>query len=153
MTNSKELKMDKTKYGKYFITEPCVDGHTVKCVRFYCGRHFGDIPFSIIWQCITEPFVMQDKPHKHDFDQFLHFYGGNPKDVTDFGAVAELSLGEEGEKHTINKTTIVHIPKGLIHCPLVFKKIDRPIMFMNTALTPDYPSTRPDQVEIFDYKY
>ena len=54
------------------------------------------------------------------------------------GAEVELYLGEEGERHVITHTTIVHIPKGMIHCPLNFKKIDRPIMFLNVPLTAHY---------------
>ncbi|MFC1986472.1 hypothetical protein ACFLWC_05720 [Chloroflexota bacterium] len=50
---------------------------------------------------ISEPCVMEPgNPHKHDFDQYLCFYRGNPKDVEDFGAEIEIWLGKEGEKHS-----------------------------------------------------
>jgi hypothetical protein len=137
--------MAESKYEKYFIKEPIIEGRFAPRLRFFSGNYFGDINFSIMWNCITEPFLMVEEPHAHDFDQFLHFYGGNSMDITDFGAEIELSLGEEGEKHIINTTTVVHIPKGVIHCPLNFKRVERPIIFMNVALTPEYikPSTIP----------
>ena len=130
--------MAETKYGKYFIKEPIIKREFAPGFEFFSKKYFGDVNLSVIWSCVAGPLLMEEKPHKHDFDQFLCFYGGNPMDIRDFGAEVELSLGEEGEKHIINTTTIVHISKGLIHCPLYFKRVDRPIIFMNVALIPEY---------------
>ena len=130
--------MDDTKYGKYFIKEPYMDGPFVQGLRFYSKPHFGEKHFSMMWHCIPEPIILEGTPHHHDFDQFLWFYGGNPLDVRDFRAEAELYLGEEGEKHIITETQLVHIPKGLIHCPLNFIKVEKPVIFMNVPLTPEY---------------
>ena len=47
-------------------------------------------------------------------------------------------MGEEQELHIINKPTIVYFPKGLLHCPLNFKKIDKPILFQKFWLAPKY---------------
>jgi hypothetical protein len=49
-----------------------------------------------------------------------------------------MSLGEEGEKHIITEPTVLHLPKGTIHCPLNFKVVNKPVIFMNVALTPQY---------------
>ena len=35
-------------------------------------------------------------------------------------------MGEELEKHTIKSATAVFMPKGLLHCPLNFRVIDKP---------------------------
>jgi len=64
--------------------------------------------------------------------------GGNPLDVEDFGVEAEILLGEEGEKHEIDAPTVVHIPKGLMHGPLKFKRVDKPIVFLDIFLAPKY---------------
>ncbi len=130
--------MAETKYEKYFIDMPILKGHFVPRFVFFSSKFFGDKQYSVIWNCITEPFTMEEEPHSHDFDQFLHFYGGNSQDITDFDAEVEFSIGEEGEKHIITKNTIIHIPKGMIHCPLVFKVVNKPVIFMNVALTPQY---------------
>jgi hypothetical protein len=63
----------------------------------------------------------------------LCFIGGNPLDITDFGAEIEFTLG--GEKHRINTTAVVSIPKGVEHCPIVFKKVTKPIIFLEVSLT------------------
>lgn len=128
--------MEATKYGKYFINEPIEIGKFAPNMRY--SSQFPNTEFTIRWHYITGPWLMEEEPHAHDFDQFTCFIGGNPTDIRDFGAEVELFLGPEGEKHVITSTTIVHIPKGLIHCPLNFKKVDRPIMFMNVPLTSNY---------------
>ena len=136
--------MAEGKYDKYFFKNPIVEGKFCPRLVFFSRQHeeVGEKNFSVLWNCITEPFLMVQEAHSHDFDQFLHFYGANSLDITDFDAEIELSLGEEGEKHIINKATIVYVPKGLIHCPLNFKRVGKPVIFVNVALTPKY--TRPD---------
>ncbi len=84
---------------------------------------------------------MVNDPHSHDFDQFLHFYSADSRHIADFQAEIEISLGEEGEKHIITEPTVLHVPAGMIHCPLNFKIVRKPVIFMNVALTPEY--TRP----------
>jgi len=130
--------MVETKYGKHFIKAPVEQGEFAPVVRFYSGKYFGEHNFTMVRNCISGPFFMDKDTHAHDFEQFLCFFGANPMDVEDFGAEVELSLGEEREKHIINEATIVHIPKGFRHCPLNFKKVDRPILFINISLTPSY---------------
>ena len=73
--------------------------------------------FSIRYIHISEPFDMEIY-HKHDHDQLLCFVGDGIH-MKDFDADIELYLREKQEKHFINKTTIVFIPKGLVHTPLL----------------------------------
>ena len=99
---------------------------------------WGGVPFCLGFFCLDKPFLMVDEPHTHDFEQFLIFLGGNSMHIEDFDAEIELYLGPEQEKHLIMSPTIVHIPKGLVHCPLNFKVINKPIVFMDCMLTPEY---------------
>jgi len=84
------------------------------------------------YHCISKPMSF-DRPHSHDFPEMLCFIGGNPKDISDFGAEIEFTLG--GEKHLITTTAVVSIPSGVEHCPIVFKKVTRPIVFLEVSLT------------------
>jgi hypothetical protein len=52
-----------------------------------------------------------------------------------------LVMGEEEETHLINTTTWVYVPGGLLHCPLNFRKVDKPIMFGHIMFAPMYHST------------
>ena len=128
--------MAETKYGKYVIKEPLGKGFQVERLE----AHGIDLNAgcTMFYQAIKEPAQMIKDTHKHDFHQLLCFMGGNPLDMRDFGAEVELSLGEEGEKHIINTTTIVNIPAGLPHCPLNFKRIDKPIVFLEIMLAGKY---------------
>jgi hypothetical protein len=128
--------MAESKYGRYFIREPIEIGKFAPNMRF--SSNFTDTNFTIRWHYVTGPWLMEEEPHAHDFDQFSCFIGGNPMDIRDFGALIELFLGEEKEKHVITATTIVYVPRGLVHGPLNFKRVDRPVMFINVPLTSRY---------------
>jgi hypothetical protein len=128
--------MSDSKYDEFFIKEPVEIGKFAPNMRF--SSSFPDTDFTIRWHYVTGPWLMEGEPHAHDFDQFSCFIGGNPMDIRDFGAEIELYLGEEQERHVINATTVVYVPKGLVHGPLNFKKVDRPVMFINVPLTSQY---------------
>ena len=90
--------MAKGRFDKYFFKEPIVQGKFGPRLIFFSRNYVGEKNFSILWNCITEPFEMVKDPHAHDFDQFLHFYGANSLNIKDFDAEVEIYLGEEGEK-------------------------------------------------------
>lgn len=131
--------MTEDKYGEY-IKKP---KGTFKIgdadfIPFKGSKYWQGLAFNIGFVWISNPILIEPKQMKHDFDQFMCFYGGNPKDALDFGAIAELSLGEEGEKHIIDVPSIVYVPKGFVHCPLNFKRVDKPIVFLDISLTAEY---------------
>jgi hypothetical protein len=63
---------------------------------------------------------------------------GTPEDIRVFDREVELYLGEESTKNIINPTTVVYIPKGTIHCPVKWRIVNKPIMFVTVILTPRY---------------
>ena len=135
--------MAESKYGKYILrgtrgekSRPELPGVTATVLEGL--EDWGGIQHRINWKYISQPVLMVEEPHSHDFDEFLVFLGCDPANARDFGAEVELSLGTEGEKHIIDTATIVCIPKGLVHCPINFKKIGKPILFCNVYLAPDY---------------
>lgn len=137
--------MADTKYGQYIIDAPTTveERQSRKLKRVVLRENkpwsdSGDINFSINYRYVTEPFIMAQEVHEHDHEQFLFFLGSNPEDVSDIGAEIEITLGEEAEKHVVNNATIVRIPKGLHHGPFTFKKVDKPVVFINVSLAPEY---------------
>ena len=66
-----------------------------------------------------------NQAHTHDFDEVIGFYGTNPEDKDDLGGEIELWLG--GEKHILTRSFMAFVPKGLSHCPLTVRRVDRPI--------------------------
>jgi len=133
--------MAKTKYGKYLTTEcvksdPKKEGSNVTSTRHL--ESFGGGHLSIDCIYITHPHLMISQPHKHEFAQYLSFFSANPNDAKDFDAEIEMSLGEEQEKHIINSPTAVYIPAGLHHGPINFAKINKPVLFVDIAVTGKY---------------
>lgn len=128
--------MAETKYGKHIIKDPYKKFHQTD--GFNVGSDVLGVDCIIGSQGIHEPLYMVKEPHKHSFHQILCFIGGDPTNIHDFGAEIELSLGEEQEKHIITTNTAVSIPPGLPHCPLNFKRVDKPIVFLEFMLTPQY---------------
>jgi hypothetical protein len=70
------------------------------------------------------------QPHKHDFDEVLGMFGGNPADPYDLGGEVEFWLGDE--QHIITRSCLIFIPAGLLHCPLIYRRVDRPMFNFTT---------------------
>ncbi len=96
------------------------------------------IKHRIDWKYITAPTVLVDEPHYHDFDELIIIQGNNPADYRDFDAEVEITLGEEGEKHIITGTTLLCLPKGLVHGPIKFTRVGKPVVFVVYQMAPDY---------------
>lgn len=84
---------------------------------------------------MTEPYK-ESFPHTHEGHEILCFVGGNPENINEFDAEIEILLGEEGEVHTITSPSVVSLPSGLIHGPLTFKRVDKPVFFIEVTLIP-----------------
>lgn len=65
------------------------------------------------------------KPHTHPFEEVLTFFGTNYEDPHDLGGEVELWL--EDEQFVLDKSFLVYIPAGMKHCPLIMRRIDRPM--------------------------
>jgi hypothetical protein len=132
--------MAENKYGKYIIDN--FNGRPVSDVRdddefqkalpdmahliAYLDSNMlkGGFYTEVMWYHKATPARVE--PHTHDFNEVLAFIGGNPDDYTNLNGEIELWLGDE--KHTLTKSCMVFIPKGLKHCPMVVKRVDRPIL-------------------------
>ena len=136
------------KYSKYIQTEPfsrmdqiypeiTADGISIKGEEWSKVTN-QSVEYGMGLICVDKPFLMVKEAHSHDFDQFLCFIGGDSLNVREFDAEVELCLGEEEEKQIITTSTVVYVPKGLVHCPLEFKKVNKPIVFVDIMLTSDY---------------
>jgi len=128
--------MAETKYGKHLIQGPFVKipHYTGTSIVAHNGEYDADV--CIGYHCLANAEYKALQPHTHDFHEILCFIGGNPKDINDFGAEIEMCLGEEQEKHIITSTTVVSVPPGLVHCPLIVRKCDpdRPVVFLGISL-------------------
>jgi hypothetical protein len=60
-------------------------------------------------------------------------------------------MGQEGEIVKITSPSVVTIPPGVYHCPLNFKRIGKPIYFLELMLTGSYQRTYTDGKKAVDY--
>ena len=105
---------------------------------------------TIGWQLFTAPVCWETIPHVHKYDEFLIFLGATLPDLcTTYDGEVDLWIGKELEKHTISSATVVFIPKGVLHCPLNFRVIRKPMLFHALYLGPSLDAKR---VENFDEK-
>jgi hypothetical protein len=132
--------MAQNKYDKYLTTDCTVlgkvSGRYMSSMRDL--KSFGDGNFSIETVFIWEPRTLTDKPHRHEFPQYLCFFSATHGNARDFDADVELSLGEEEEKQIITAPTVVYVPAGLDHGPLRFARVEKPVLFIDVALTGGY---------------
>ncbi len=135
---------ENTKHGKYVMQLgtgfSIFKEVTAPQIGVNGAKDLGNANFSIGYSLLTQPFLMVGDTHNHDFDQAVFFLGGDPANVADFGA--EVEMGVDNQTYLINYAACVWIPKGVMHSPLNVKKVNKPIMFIDITLSPEY-STRP----------
>jgi hypothetical protein len=130
-----------TKYGKYIVysTEASpkhptddpnafsmyLDERSVKGGFYYSG---------VVVHRPTPADAVSNKPHSHDYIEYVALYGTNPDDPFDLGGEVEFWLDDE--KHVITNTCVITVPPGIFHCPFYFKRVDRPIVFCSCSPAP-----------------
>ena len=129
--------MAKKKYSSHIYKHPIVEGDFGPKIEFTGERDFGS-NFSIICLPVTAPVLMEADPHCHEFDMYITLLGLDPNGLSDLGGEVELCLGKEGEKVLITEPTSVYIPKNMIHCPLEFKVVTKPILLIHATLASKY---------------
>lgn len=146
--------MPETKYGKYIISDykpPAVEApwsppSLQGVAKGRGGRVFylddSIVPGAFYMECV---WVMPrpanapppggrrvgTEPHAHDYDEVIAFIGTDHDDPYNLHAEAELGLGDE--IHKITRTSLVFIPAGLVHGPLTFLRVDKPVFHYTTG--------------------
>ena len=94
--------------------------------------------FNSSFQIFVKPFFLDRVQHRHPKDEYLVFLGASFPNVFDFDAKIEFTIGkdEEAETYVIDKPTIIRIPAGMYHCPLNFKEINKPVLFLAMCMMP-----------------
>jgi len=135
-----------SKYGKYIISNPLVADSGGSKTEGVKGVTFPREIFAntdlvkgcptlvdIRWYFMIPDPDPVEQSHFHDFDTVSCFVGSDPKNPSCLGAELELQLGDE--KHMLTKTCVIFIPKGLAHCPLIHRRVDRPYLQIVFAIS------------------
>jgi len=127
--------MAESKYGKYIVTDLIVPEEKKKIAADYSkyAKRIlwmdenvvqGAFHMNTAWYMVAAT-TLEDKPHVHDTDEIIGFFGNDANNPYDLGG--ELELWLEDEKHVIDKSAMVFVPAGMKHCPLILTRVDRPI--------------------------
>jgi len=130
-----------SKYEKYVVREPFradpvnfIPGIT--STRFLDGLD-GAIKeaktiLSYAWVEKDSPpgIKYRGEPQSHDFDEIFLFMSTNRKDSKDLGAEVELWMGygEDTEIIKVNTSSLIYVPRGVIHMPLIYKNVKKPLL-------------------------
>jgi hypothetical protein len=138
--------MSELKHEKLILTDLIVPDNVQEKAEEYNKR-----ATRILW---LEDFVIPGSPsiilswywkatetegspsHTHDFNEVVGFLGSDPQNPHDLGGEVEFWL--EDEKYLLTKSCLIYVPKGLRHCPLTVKRVDRPILFLAVSVTSKY---------------
>lgn len=80
--------------------------------------------------------------HVHPVDECLVFVGLDPDNPHYLGAEIEIAMGKQYEKHVFSEPTVVVVPRGLPHCPLVTQKVEKPYGFYVIGLDAEHKTTQ-----------
>lgn len=133
--------MNGTKYGKYVVTELIIPEEKKKIADEYSkyARRIlwmdenvvkGAFHMNTAWY-LKAAETLENKPHVHDTDEIIGFFGSDPDNPYDLGGEIEIWL--EDEKQVITKSALIFVPAGMKHCPLILKRVDRPIFHFTTV--------------------
>ncbi len=144
--------MAELKYDKYILTEPRGEAPQRKpttapgvSITEELMSGIGKINCNFNFVGILAPHVLADPPHKHNCDEILFFIPADSENLPELGGEVEIALGEEWEKHTITTSAIICLPKGIQHCPVYVKRVDRPFYFGHILLASSYSSSALDE--------
>ncbi len=136
--------MAQGKYSKYIIDDPKLvrdlAHHDFSVVK---GFTYPDEVFlddelcpeanawlDIVW--VWEETVPPELPglHSHPFPEIVLLIGSNPRDLRDLGGEVSWGMGEgvDAETFTLTHTTAIYVPAGMSHGPLVYTRVDRPML-------------------------
>ena len=138
--------MPKTKYGQYVVTELKIPPEKQRIAAEYAKFATrilwldenvvpGAFHMNTAWY-LKPNTAVEPKSHTHDTDEIIGFFGSNPADPHDLGGEVEIWL--EDEKQIITRSAMLFVPAGMKHCPLILRRVDRPIFHFTTVTGGQY---------------
>ena len=137
--------MEKSKYGKYVVTELKTPDFSPEYVANYAkfatrvlwmDSNVVEGAFQMNCSWYLAPTTYANAGHTHDSNEIIGFFGGNPKDPYTLGAEIEFWL--EDEKFILTKSTMIFVPKGMKHCPLKIHRVDSPVFHFSVLVEGQY---------------
>ena len=91
-----------------------------------------DATYNVGFQIFAGANDMEE-PHFHQgVDEYIFFMGADPMNIFDFDCEIEIFMGDDPdhmESKIITKPTVVRLPPTVWHCPIKFRKVNKPLLF------------------------
>ena len=143
--------MPAAKYDKYFTKPSFAESTTLRSGASDSAEQTGDplqvftyqnvaedgSLFKIEMYPVTQPETIKVNVPKNDQDQYHVYYGGNLRNVREFGASVTIQLGKEKEEHVIENTSVVHNNVDNANETIVFERVTEPVLFQNFQYSPE----------------
>jgi hypothetical protein len=142
-------EMTELKYSKYIITEPKpwpreleeeMKAEHEKRKSTVKSTHLMSVDNEIVegffyvdcnWLWSGSAQDTSEEPHSHDFDEVIGFVGSNRDDPHDLGG--EITIWLDGNKEVLHRSSLIFVPAGIRHCPILFNRIEKPIFFVTIS--------------------
>jgi hypothetical protein len=137
--------MAASKHAKYIITELDKRHTDPEAVARYAktGKRIlwlddAVLPGAFQMNCSWYLHANPNGPgaHYHDVPEIIGFFSSDPDNPYDLGA--EIEFWMEDEKFMLTKSCMIFVPKNMIHCPLILRRVDRPIFHFTTVTAGKY---------------
>jgi hypothetical protein len=89
--------------------------------------------------------------HVHDTAEILGFFGNDPEDPYNLHGEVEMWVG--GKKFMINRSAMVFLPPGMRHCPLILRRVDKPILHFSIVMDKHWVTKKPETENDPNYDY
>ena len=76
------------------------------------------------------------KEHSHNYDEAIGFVGSDPKKPYDL--CGEVELWVDGKQNILDRSFIAFLPAGTKHCPLIIRRVDKPIFHFTAGMSQSY---------------
>lgn len=117
-------------------------GGNADFIEWWNGKDIEGFNLNFTWAFHTGTGAWHEQdPHVHPNDEALLFVGLDPDNPDYLGAELEIAMGEEREIHVFDTPTVVVAPKGLVHCPLITRRVDKPYSFSAISLNTQHETT------------
>lgn len=110
------------------------------------GKDLEGLNATIAWGLCSRPGIARRGAgaHVHPVDEVLVYLSMDPHNSENLGAEIEVDLGEEHERHLIDKSTAIVCSAGIPHMPSVTRWVDRPYAFFAVCLSGEHEAETVD---------
>jgi hypothetical protein len=104
------------------------------------GKDLEGLNANIFWGFCSQPGIWRRGAgaHVHPVDEILVYAGTDPDNMDYLGAEIELDMGEEHERHLVDKPAVVICPAGVPHMPQVTRCVDKPFASFAVCLSGEH---------------